>query len=163
MKNPLAETMPPNTYICLKVPFEIEEKELRTPVVYRTTFPQWDYDYEIKDIPISDICNYCLNNELEIEVYHKKMPNDGVYLNHESILIGKAYIDASSLVKNPESMSVGGYYHIFKDKADKDIDTYVDTMRLTQGQLKIDLQVNKPLQGEFDIQVSFCLMHHSGH
>lgn len=55
IRNPIAETAPPNAYICMNVPFETNAKELRTPVVYRTTFPQWNYDYDIKGILVSDI------------------------------------------------------------------------------------------------------------
>ena len=159
VKNPLAETAPPNTYICMNVPFETEEKELRTPVIYRTTFPQWNYEYEIKGISISDICGYLLRNELEFDIYHKKMPTDGMYNNQESVLVGKTYIDASSLVKNPESMMISGYYHIFKDKTDKEIDNYTDTMQATRGQIRIELKVNKPLLGEFDIQVRIKILN----
>lgn len=152
IKNPIAETAPPNAYICMNVPFETEEKELRTPVVYRTTFPQWNYDYEIKGISINDICWFLMRNELEFDVYHKKMPTDGMYTNQESMLIGRTYIDASALVKNPDCMSISGYYHIFKDRTDKDIDNYADTIQATQGQIRIELKVNKPLLWEYDTE-----------
>lgn len=157
VKNPGNENTPPNTYICFKNPFGTEEVELRTPVVYRTTFPQWDYEHEIKGIPISEICNFILKHPLEFEVYHKKLPIDGVYLNQESILVGRAYVDASNLVKDPEEMSVSGYYHIFKNREDRDLDDYNVTKQVTQGQIKLQLKVNKPLLSEFDIQVTFYL------
>ena len=86
-----------------------------------------------------------MRNELEFDIYHKKMPTDGMYTNQESILIGRTYIDASALVKNPDCMSISGYYHIFKDRTDKDIDNYADTIQATQGQIRIELKVSKPL------------------
>lgn len=154
VKNPCAENNPPNTYVCFRNVFETEEKELRTPVVYRTTFPAWAYQYELKAIPISQLCTILLNNELEFEVFHKKMPTDGQYANlgQESILIGKAFIDGSSLVKRKDRMQTTGYYHIFQNDQDKHLDDYEETKLITQGQLKVTLTVDKPLVSEFELQ-----------
>ena len=80
------------------------------------------------------------------------MPNEVSYIHQESLLIGKAYVDASNLVKSPEQMIVSGYYHIFKNEEDRNLDDYQDTQRATQGQIQISISVNKPLLSEFNIQ-----------
>lgn len=55
LKNPINENSPPNTYVCFRNPFEGRGVELRTPIVYKTTFPEWRYEHQIEGIPINEI------------------------------------------------------------------------------------------------------------
>lgn len=152
VKCPSRDGGPPNTYVCFRNPFETADVELRTPVVIKSTFPQWGYEHDLTGISISEICSYILKNPLEFEIYHKKLLTDTNCSTQESILIGKAYIDASNLLKDPEEMSINGYYHIFENERDRHLDDYTATQEVTRGQLKIQLTVNKPLLLEFDLQ-----------
>jgi hypothetical protein len=151
IKNPNQDEKAPNTYVCFRNPFKTKDVELRTPVVYRTTLPQWNYEHALEGVNISEICTYLLSNQLEFEVFHKRLPNETSHINQESVLIGRAYMDASNLIKDPENLTVSGYYHIYTSEQDRHIDDYQMTDTVTQGQIQIEISVNKPLLGEFDI------------
>lgn len=90
------------------------------------------------------LCNSLVTKELELQVFHKKI-SDGKYLTQESILIGTLFIDASALVQNPSRTSLTGYYHIFKNPRDKEINDYSYTHSVTMGQAKVTLEVDRPL------------------
>lgn len=55
IKNPNQDEKAPNTYVCFRNPFKTRDVELRTPVVYRTTLPQWNYEHELVGVSISEI------------------------------------------------------------------------------------------------------------
>lgn len=141
-----------NTYVCFRNPFETRELELITPAVYKNTYPQWSHEHDITGIPVADIRSFALKHPFVFEIYDKQHPGDSINLNQEFVLIGKAHVDASSLAKDIECSEVGGYYHIFKNEEDRDLDDYRITKEVTQGQLRIQLQVNKPLLAEFEAQ-----------
>ena len=48
-------------------------------------------------------------------------------------------------------MTIDGYYHIFKNERDANLDDFEETRRVTQGQIKITIQVNKPLYCELNL------------
>ena len=152
MKNPCDGENPPNTYISIINPFESSKQEEKTPVVYRTRFPRWNFEHEIPNLPISHVCNVLMKHELILQVYHKKMPTGGQYATQESILIGTVYVDASSLVKRHNQLQVSGLYHIFRNQNDKDLDDFESTNQVTQGQLEVAISVDQPLLDQLENQ-----------
>jgi ribosomal protein S21 len=151
IKNPNKDIKAPNTYVCFRNPFRTNGVELRTPVVYMSTLPQWNYEHALEGVSISEISTYLLSNQLEFEVFHKRLPDEIYHNEQESVLIGRAYMDASNLIKDPMNLTVSGYYHIYTNEKDRHIDDYQMTNTITQGQIHIEISVNKPLVGEFDI------------
>ena len=152
VKNPCDGENPPNTYISIINPFESSRLEVKTPVVYRTRFPRWNFEHEIPNLPISHVCNILMKYELMLQVYHKKMPKGGQYATQESILIGTVYVDASSLVKRHNQLQVSGLYHIFRNQNDKDLDDFESTNQVTQGQLEVAISVDQPLLDQLENQ-----------